>query len=672
MKSKTSSFNKTLFFGLWKRFWPLFTAYGAIWVLLMPVALGNQLARTVRWPEGAMSGATGGNGMQFTTSPAASFGSQVLNMATNGGTIMAIIFCVLVAMAAYSYLYNPRAVSAMGSLPMKRQDIFRTQMLSGISLMLLINVAVCLITLAVGSAYGAKAGFDSVYIFQWLAIVSLMDLFFYGFATLCASFTGNLFVLPFVYFVLNFAVWGFAEMISAVMRYFVYGFSGQAGSLQGANWFSPAIVLTRSDLTQVTRQVSDAETLTTGYLYGHWVMLAVYALVGIAFAVFATLIIKRRRMETVGDVVALQPLKPAFKYCMTAGGALVLGIILFSMINGNGEPTYTNNGKLIAMFFYMVLGGFIGYFASEMLMQKTLRVFTGKWLGFGVSCGVILALLLCLRFDAFGFECRQPDAADVAGVNISADFGGTEGELKEPESIAAALALQKNIIEHKDINNAAYAEYMMNRGIISSSVQFTYQLKDGGQLLRSYTLYSSAKENDLSDLAELLNSQEAVQTRKQLSIPVNISTILNPQIGYFDSENNQYVSIALSSDEMLDLYQNCIVPDTNERKLGKIWITADESYNTRVLDCTISFDVQQLNPKKGPHSGDRYIGDSFRTTLTLDASRTYDWIENHYKLKLITMGESEKLQAKAAKDGNPVSQTDVVKYGDPVASPAIG
>ena len=95
MKSKTSSFNKTLFFGLWKRFWPLFTAYGAIWVLLMPVSLGNQLARTVRWAEDAMPGTTGGNGMQFTTSPAAGFGNQVLNMATSGGTIM-VIFLVLI------------------------------------------------------------------------------------------------------------------------------------------------------------------------------------------------------------------------------------------------------------------------------------------------------------------------------------------------------------------------------------------------------------------------------------------------------------------------------------------------------------------------------------------------------------------------------------------------
>ena len=670
MKSKTSSFNKTLFFGLWKRFWPLFTAYGAIWVLLMPVTLGNQLAQTARM-AGNLSSVGGDGGMQNTISAAASFGSQVLGMATGVGTVMAIVFCVLVAMAAYSYLYNPRAVSAMGSLPMKRQDIFRTQMLSGLSLMLLINLAVCLITLAVGAAYGAEAGFDALYVFQWFGIASLMDLFFYGFASLCASFTGNIFVLPLVYFVLNFAVWGFAQMIGAVMHYFVYGFDGSYGALNGADLFSPAIVFARSDYTDITRQVSDTETVTSGYVYSHWTMLAVYALVGVAFAVFAALLIKRRRMETAGDVVALRPIKPAFKYCMTAGGALVLGLLLFSMINGNGEPTYTNSGAFIAMFCYMALGGFVGYFASEMLMQKTLRVFTGKWPGFGVSCGVILALLLCLRFDAFGFERRQPDAGDIESVNVLTDYGGMEGSLKSPESIAAALALQKNIVEHKDVNNAAYAEY--TTGLVRCSANFIYTLKNGDVIHRNYTLFSAAKTNDLDDLNELLNSQEAVQVRKQLNIPVNISTILNPQIGYFDAETMEYKSIALSSDEMYDLYTNCIVPDTSERKLGKIWLIPDENYRTRVLDCTISFDVQQLNPK-GTGIKDKYIGDSFHTTLTLDAGRSYDWIENHYKLKLSTMGESEKLQKEASDEGNPVSQTDVNADTRelPAATPAVG
>lgn len=668
MKSKTSSFNKTLFFGLWKRFWPLFTGYLAIWIILMPLALGQQLSQSLLQLNAGMESAPGaGDGIvQTTTSLAASFGSQVLNMATGGGTVMAIIFCVLVAMAAYSYLYNPRAVSAMGSLPMKRQDVFRTLMLSGISLILLINLAVCLITLAVGAAYGAKAGFDCAYVFQWFCIVSLQDLFFYGFATMCATFTGNVVVLPLVYFVLNFAVYGFAQMINVVMRYFVYGYSSEVSP--AANWFSPPIMLASNNMEQLTHKVSDSSTIITGFRYTSWCMLLIYAVVGVAFACFAVLILKRRRMESAGDVVAVQPLKPAFKYCMTAGGALVLGLLLFSMTNANGDPVYTSVGDLLLMLLYMLLGGFVGYFASEMLMQKTLRVFSGKWKGFGISCAVIAALLLCLRFDAFGVERYVPTADEVSSVSIDASAPGAS--LKSPESIAAAILIQQDIINHKQFNLDAVNANRLSGKYADVSVNFRYSLKNGGYVVRSYTLNTGAKTNDVADLNELLNTKEAVLARKQLNLPVNISTILNPTIQYFDANAGQYISLQLSSDEMLDLYQNCIVPDTNELKLGKIWLITDESYDTRVLNCEISFELQQ---RVGGNSK-QYYGESFSTTLTLDAGRTYDWIENHYKLKLITMGESAKLKDESGEKGTPVSETDIsTVYSEtvPAVTPAV-
>ncbi|MGI5978817.1 MAG: hypothetical protein ACOX66_04890 [Oscillospiraceae bacterium] len=646
MKSKTSSFNKTLFFGLWKRFWPLFTAYLAIWVLLMPVDLGHRLSMAVLNANAGFSTVQEGPGMQYTTSLAADFGDQVLRVAISGGTIMSLFFCVLFAMAAYSYLYNPRSVSAICALPMRRQDVFRTQMLSGISLMLLINVAVALIMLAVGSIYGAKAGFEAVYVFQWLGIVCLQNLFFYGFATMCASFTGNIFVLPLVYFVLNFAVWGFAAMIDAVMSYFTYGYC--SNGFPAADWFSPAIVLVRPSYAELSRQISETSTLITGYAYQDWGMLAIYAIVGLAFACFATLIIKRRRMESAGDVVALRPLKPAFKYCMTAGGALVLGLILFSTINGNGAPTESSTRAMLAMSFYMMLGGFIGYFASEMMMQKTLRVFTGKWKGFGVSCAVIVALLLCLRFDAFGVASYVPDASEVQGVSVDVASPGTTFE--ESENISTAIKLHKNIISHQAINNAAYT-----RDGTRFSVRYLYTLKNGKAVDRHYTLFAAAQTSDITDLNELINTQEAVRARKMLSVPVNISTILNGQINYFDKETNQYEHIALSSDEMYKLYTECIVPDTDERKLGKIWLIPDEGYNTRVLDCVIRFEVQQMVPGKQ----NRYTGDHFETTLTLDAARTYDWIQSRYHLPLVTMGESESIQKSDDTVGKPFYAKDL-------------
>ena len=650
MKSKTSSFNKTLFFGLWKRFWPLFTAYLAIWILIMPVSLGAQLANTLSHAGETIAEASAATEPIWTTSPAASLGNQVLSLATGGGTVMSIIFCVLVAMAAYSYLYNPRAVSAMCSLPMKREDVFRTQMLSGVTLMLLINVIVFLITLAVGAAYGAKAGFDAAYILQWLGIVCLQNIFFFGFATMCASFTGNIIVLPLVYFVLNFTVWAVASMISALMGYFVYGYSSSS-NVGAADWFSPPVSLVKNDFEQITRKLSENSTLVTGYAYTGWMRLLIYAAVGVAFALFAALIIKRRRMEAVGDVVALHPLKPAFKYCMTAAGALVLGLLLFSMTNTNGMPVYASMADVLLMLFYMLLGGFVGYFASEMLMQKTLRVFRSNWAGFGLSCAVIAALLLCLHLDAFGVEHYVPAADEVQGVSIEAS--GPSSLLETPENITAAVKLQQSIIDHKKLNVATFGQDKT-----CYTVHFLYTLKNGKVVTRSYALYSATKTSDLKDLNELLNTKEAVKARKSVHIPVNISTILDPSISYFDAETKQYKSIALSSDDMYDLYTNCIVPDTEDLKLGKIWLITDESYDTRVLDCQISFQVQKLA------SGvkEKYIGDSFDTTLTLDAKRTYDWIQSRYQLPLVTMGESRELRNdESSPAGSPTSETHAVE-----------
>ena len=647
MKSKTSSFNKTLFFGLWKRFWPLFAAYFAIWILLMPVSLGSELASVLSHTGETIAESAPAAELTQTSSLAANFGSKVFAIASSIGTVMSLIFCVLVAMAAYSYLYNPRAVSAMGSLPMKREHIFRTQMFSGITLLLLINLAVCLITLATGAHYGAKAGFDAAYVFQWLGIVCLQELFFYGFATMCASFTGNIVVLPLVYFVLNFAVWAFASMIRAVMSYFIYGYSSRGIGL--AEQFSPPIELAKSSTEEITRKLSETSTLITGYTYQNWTKLLIYALVGVAFASFAVQILKRRRMETAGDVVALRPLKPAFKYCMTAGGALVLGLLLFSITNTNGMPVYSDMGNVLLMLFYMLLGAFVGYFASEMLMQKTLRVFGDKWAGFGVSCAVIAVLLLCLRFDAFGIERHVPDAGEVQGVSLSTS--GSASLLEEPENIAAACRLQQNIIAHKTANIAAAKQseqqYMVN---------FLYTLKDGRTFDRQYILYTDKKGGDITDLTDLLNTREAVLARKSMHIPVNISTILDPSISYFDAESAQYKSIALSTDEMYDLYANCIVPDTNELKLGKIWLITDESYDTRVLDCQISFKVQKLAANSARKL---YDSEGFDTTLTLDAKRSYDWVQSHYHLSLVTMGESKKITEEAEAKGTPVSQTDI-------------
>jgi len=632
MKSKTSSFNRTLITSLWKRFWPLYMAYFAIWVIVLPLQLGNRLAWNLR------------NLATNSTAAAeryATVGQLILNDGISGGTIMSIFFCILVAMAVYSYLYNARSVSMMCALPIKREKVFLSQFIAGLSMMLLINVAVFLITLAVGSAYGSEAGFDSAYLWQWLGIVCLENVFFFGFASLCASFTGNIIVLPLVYFVLNFTVWGVKEMIAAIMSLFSYGYAGNSSSV--ADCFSPAVRIMDSNGLDAVTMSDSAAAVVSGYTFKHWGMLLIYAAVGIVFALLAMCFVKRRRMESAGDVVALRPLKPIFKYCMTGGAALVMGLLLYSS-SGLSSATVKDFSIMIC---YMLIGAFIGYFASEMMMQKTLRVFGAKWLGFGISCAAIAVLMFCLRCDVFGYEKYVPEASEIESVYLG---GGTvNSNLADPENISSVLELHKSLIDHK----SSYVNAQTQSSAWSYNLRIDYVMKDGKLVRRDYEITESAHTNDIEKLQELANSKEAVLSRKKLDYPVTPATILAGQINYFDKATKQYVTIQIPSDQMYELYTNCIKADISELTLGRVWYITDDSYLNRVFDCTINFDVQQKAEKQRKDENTRYYGQNFSTTLTLDAERTYQWIEDHYHLDLTTMGESKKLQGESVKIGEP-------------------
>ena len=43
----------------------------------------------------------------------------------------------------------------------------------------------------------------------------------------------------------------------------------------------------------------------------------------------------------------------------------------------------------------LIVGAFIGYFAAEMLIQKTMHVFRGKWKGLLITWAVLAVLAVC-------------------------------------------------------------------------------------------------------------------------------------------------------------------------------------------------------------------------------------------------------------------------------------
>ena len=137
MASGTSCFNSALYRKTLTRFWPLWTLWGVLWLLLLPL---SQLSRYFDWVREGRSDSALVENFQ-----------EILSLQEVGVWLAALVG-VLAAMAVFSYLYSARSACMMHALPLRREGLFLSQYLAGLTMLVLPLAAVALVTLAVGMA----------------------------------------------------------------------------------------------------------------------------------------------------------------------------------------------------------------------------------------------------------------------------------------------------------------------------------------------------------------------------------------------------------------------------------------------------------------------------------------------------------------------------------------
>lgn len=603
MRLKTSYFNAYLFRKTVVRFWPTWFAYAFIWAIILPVSLGSSIASALRYPGNS-------SGLIYALQ------SLPLRVGQYGGTVIGAIVSCLAAMGVFSHLYFARSAGAFAALPLKRESVFVSAALAGLLPMLAINLVIFVAALLVEAAYGL------LYLpalLQWLAMVSMLDLFFFGFSTLCAQLTGSLIVLPFVYAVLNFTAYVVEYLVSRILDIFVFGYSGSALSL---DFLSPIIALfSHCQVSGITAFDAVNQTYSTvGFYFTGWGWIIGYTAAGAILLSASLLLYKRRRMETAGDVVAVRSLKPVFKYCLALGCALCLGAALFSILCSGytyvGTPKY-----VLAITVFMLIGCFIGYFAAEMLIHKSFSVWNGKrrWLGFCVVSAVIAALTFSCEFDLFGYEKRLPAEGEIESVSLM--ISGDNTLLSDTQNIESVLKLHESIIENK--------HYHESEAGSTCYLYLTYTLKDESTMNRNYRLAYSIdqKTGDVRTLEDLVNTQEAIDYRKRLDFSITAENIDYASVDYRTPDTAEYdyehQELILTAEEANAFYYECILPDIKDGTLGRIWLIYDEDYLNTVYACTINFECNERS------SEGEYTYQRFYTVPTVDSTRTNAWLREH-------------------------------------------
>ena len=479
--------NSTLYRKNLKRFWPIWASYGVILLLVPLTFLLTWLDRNEILDINIVA-------------------MDLLGFVSPMGLILSAVWSIVSAMAVFSYLYNSRSVQLYHALPIWREGLYLTNYLSGLSFLVLPLGAVFLFTLAVEAVSGTLMLWP---LLQWLIAQVCFALFFYSFAAFCALFVGHIVALPVFYGILNFLAFGMSQLLSELFRQFVYGYHSWPAMSQLAQWLSPFIVLYREGGVRVADN--------GGYFYTGLAAALAYALAGLVLAAVGLLVYRVRPLETAGDVVAVKWVRPVFKYGVAFCAAVTIGIFLRELFRS------LLPGGMWPMLGLMVLGGLIGYFAAEMLLRKTFRVLRRSWKGALALCLALTAAALTMNYDLIGFN-RAPSRYNVVSVYLWGPYTYPSDSAShfdiyctDSEDIEAVLALHQAIardqqelqdrLEHDRYSTGYDPENPDQPLVQSQNVYFSYNLADGSQLTREYTLqlYSTDLE-DPDSVASLLNS----------------------------------------------------------------------------------------------------------------------------------------------------------------------
>ena len=419
MRSKTSFFNPTVFWSDCRRCWPLTALYALVWLMLLPLNCLTEFAHA--GPDYAPD-------MLYTC----------LAGTSAGGYISALLVGIAFAMAMFAYLCDTRATNGLHALPERRETLYVTHYLAGLCCQLMPQVAAVVLCVAVIGAHGV---FDLSAMGLMLLTLILPTLFFYCFGVFCMVFTGQILAAPVFYGILNILVVGVEMLVKTFAGTFLYG------------WDEPfdAMLISFSPIVRLIESVRVSEGAAAELVIAGAGWLWLYAAVGLVLAALGLLVYRRRHSEATGSIVAVGWARPIFRYGVSFCAALALGQLLYYLFFG--QYRYNGDYSLPGTLACMAAAGLIGYFAAEMLLRKSFRVWKTGWKGAAVVAAALVALGFALSLDLTGYEGYVPDPDKVESVSVEFNVyttpGGCYVTRSDPGVIRLATAAHRAIIGDK-------------------------------------------------------------------------------------------------------------------------------------------------------------------------------------------------------------------------------
>lgn len=296
MKSKTSFFNKTVFLKNLTRFAPVIGGYTLCLVLgMMMLYQDNRDMGRTFWFASRIAG----------------------NLQLMG--LVNLLFAPLVAMLLFGDLYNARMCNALHAMPVRRETLFLTNVVSGLLFSMIPTAVMALLSVPLLNATVVTNAWQIALL--WYAGTNLQFITFFGVAIFSVFCTGNRFAMAMVYAVLNGGAYILYYIINTLYTPMLFGVVTPD---RWASLLTPVAGMTNGeyvsveDFSQLSQRFYGRENEMVAAFSvdgGKYTALLVYAAVGIVFTLVGLLLYRKRNLECAGDGHCL----PRFAAAVSAG-----------------------------------------------------------------------------------------------------------------------------------------------------------------------------------------------------------------------------------------------------------------------------------------------------------------------------------------------------------------
>ncbi len=474
MPSKNSSDNHLFSFALWRRssrkVWPLWLVFFIALLFLVPFSLFAQTSAIAEDKDQVLFFAK-----EF-------FYSTTISSLACFILLAAGFFC---ALSQFSYLLGSTSSVAVHALPLKKKTLFFTNYLSGLFPPLAAETLCCLLCVPYLLLKGLAGSLPAL--FTMLLVLLVMTLLFYSLAVLGILLSGNIGMAAFFYLLFHF----FAEAVHILLitfaGFFLYGFSGSAASFLTV--FSPA-----AEMLEWVPYIEDYDH--RAFSFHGFPLMAAYFIAGLALFLVSMVLACYRKNEMAGAALGFPCLKPVFKYGASFALALLGGAFLINLVFSAYPSSYVPKTpcSVLICLALVLLPGIAGYYAAEMVLQKSVRVFGYNAKRILPVCLVLAVGVLMAQLDVFHYSSRIPNAASISSVDFSiASPVSVEATITDSREIQLLRSLQDSIMEDRAAQGALQKQMVHdssgNPPYTTCTASFTYNLKNGTTVRRSYDLY---------------------------------------------------------------------------------------------------------------------------------------------------------------------------------------